>query len=342
MKAVVFHEHGDVNVLQYEEVPKPKMGKDEALIRVKACALNYLDIWVRRGLSGLKLSMPHISGCDIAGVIEELGADVEGVNVGDRVVVNPGLSCGRCEYCRQGEDSLCVEYKIIGEHVDGGYAEFAKAPGRNLFLIPENISFEEAAAVPLVFLTAWRMLVTKAKVKPGEDVLVLGAGGGVASAAIQIAKLCGARVFVTASTDEKLQKAKELGADVLINYSRTEFDKEIWRLTNKRGVDVVLDHVGATTWAKSIKSLAKGGRLVTCGATTGPIGETDIRYVFWRQLQIFGSTMSNHKEFSEVLKLVWAGKLRPVIDRVLPLKDAAKAQQLMEQHVQFGKLILKP
>jgi len=342
MKAVIFHEHGDVNVLKYEEVPEPKISKDEVLIRVKACALNYLDIWVRRGLPGIKLSLPHISGCDIAGVVEQVGADVEDVKVGDRVVVNPGLSCGRCEYCRQGEDSLCVEYKIIGEHVDGGYAELAKAPGRNAFLIPEHISFEEAAAVPLVFLTAWRMLVTKAKVKPGEDVLILGAGGGVASAAIQIAKLCGARVFVTASTDEKLQKAKELGADVLINYGKAEFDKEIWRLTNKRGVDVVIDNVGAATWSRSLRSLAKEGRLVTCGATTGPIGETDIRYVFWRQLKIFGSTMGNFKEFSEVLKLVWDGKLKPVIDRVLPLREAAKAQQLMEQRAQFGKLILKP
>ncbi|MBI3658989.1 zinc-binding dehydrogenase, partial [Candidatus Acetothermia bacterium] len=268
--------------------------------------------------------MPHISGSDVAGVIEKVGAKVTNVKPGDRVVVNPTLSCGKCEYCKMGENPFCDEFKILGEHTDGGYAEFCKAPESNCMLIPQEFSFEEAAAAPLVFLTAWRMLVSRAKVKPGEDVLVLGAGGGVASAAIQIAKLSGARVAIqiaklsgarviaTASTETKLEQAKKLGADILINYKTVEFDKEIWKLTNKRGVDVVVENIGEATWKQSIRSLARNGRLVTCGATTGHLGEIDIRMLFWKQLQIFGSTMSNKREFVEVMKLVWARKLKPI------------------------------
>lgn len=340
MKAVRLHEHGGPEVLRYEEAPEPQIGRGEALIRVRACALNYLDIWVRRGLPGITL--PHIPGSDIAGTIEELGEGVEGFSKGDRVVINPGVSCGQCEYCQAGEDSLCVSFHIIGEHVDGGYAQFAKVPGRNLLKIPEGFSFEEAAAAPLVFLTAWRMLITRAKLRPGEDVLVLGASGGVGSACVQIAKLAGARVFAAAGTDEKLKKLEELGADLLINHAEKDFSKEIWALTNKRGVDVVVDSVGEATWQKSLKSLAKGGRLVTCGATTGPLGSTDIRLVFWKQLQILGSTMSSRKEFSDVMKLVWQRKLRPLVDRVFPLKEAAHAQTLMEKREHFGKLVLVP
>lgn len=340
MKAVIFHEHGGIDVLKHEEVPDPEISPDEVLIRVKACALNHLDIWVRRGIPGI--SLPHISGSDVAGIVEKVGDRVKDVKRGQRVIANPSLSCGRCEYCIQGEDSLCVSYKILGEQVDGGYAELIKLPGQNVIPIPDDISFEEAAAVPLVFMTAWRMLVTRAKLRPGEDILILGAGGGVASAAIQIAKLCGARTFVTASTSEKLKKAEELGAELLINYAEVDFDREVRRLTDRRGVDVVLDNVGADTWLKSLRSLAKNGRLITCGATTGANPQTDIRYIFWNQLQIIGSTMGTKKELLDVLKLVWAGKLKPVIARVFPLEEAPEAQKMMERREQFGKLILVP
>jgi NADPH:quinone reductase-like Zn-dependent oxidoreductase len=340
MKAIRIHEHGGLDKLRYEEAPEPVIKRDEVLIRVKACALNYLDIWVRRGIPGL--SLPHIPGCDVAGVIEKVGADVQNAVRGDRVVINPGVSCGLCEYCQAGEDSLCTTFHIIGEHVNGGYAEFAKAPARNLMPIPADFSFEEAAAVPLAFLTAWRALVTRAAIRPGQDVLILGASGGVGSACVQIAKLAGARVFATASTDEKLEKLKELGADVLINYAQQDFSKEIWQITQKRGVDIVIDSIGEATWQKSMRSLAKNGRLITFGATSGPTPPTDIRILFWKQLQIIGTTMGTRKEFADVMKLVWQRKLTPVIDRVFPLQEAAKAQEMMENREQFGKLLVVP
>lgn len=340
MKAVRFHKHGGLEVLKYEDVAEPTIKANEVMVRIRACALNHLDIFVRRGIPGI--SLPHISGCDVAGVIARIGDVVQGWSEGQRVVVNPSLSCGQCEYCIQGEDSLCVSYKILGEQVDGGYAEFVSVPARNVHPMPEGFSFEEAAAVPLVFQTAWRMVVTRAQVKPGDDVLILGAGGGVASAAIQIAKLCGARVFTTSGNDAKLEQARVLGADVLINYEKSDFGKEIWKLTGKRGVDVVIDNVGQATWEKSLRSLAKNGRLVTCGATTGPTPQIDIRLVFWRQLQVLGSTMANRKEFSDMLKLVWQKKLKPVVDRTFPLREVAEAQRVMEAGEQFGKLILIP
>lgn len=340
MKAIVIREHGGLDKLKLEEIPTPEISDTEVLVRVKACALNHLDIWIRRGIPGIE--PPHISGADVAGIVEQVGSAVKDIKVGERVVLNPNLNCGQCEYCQMGEDSLCVNYGILGEQAPGGYAEFVKVPARNVIKIPEHVSFDEAAAVPLVFMTAWRMVVTRAEVRPGEDVLVLGAGGGVASAAIQIVKLCGARVFATASTDEKLAHAKELGADVLINHAKADFDKEIWKLTNKRGVDVVIESVGQATWQKSLKSLARNGRLVTCGATTGPLGETDIRLVFWKQLQILGSTMGTKRELNEALKLVWAGKLHPVIAGAFPLAEAARAQEMLEKREQFGKLLLHP
>jgi NADPH:quinone reductase-like Zn-dependent oxidoreductase len=340
VKAIRIHEHGGLDVLKYEDVPVPEIGSGEALIRVKACALNYLDIWVRRGLPGLKL--PHIPGCDIAGTLEALGEGVQGYEVGERVVINPGVSCGECEYCRRGEDSLCDTYHIIGEHVDGGYAEFAKVPARNLMRIPEGFSFEEAAAAPLVFQTAWRALISRAGLRPGEDVLILGAGGGVGTACVQIAKLTGARVFAVAGTGEKLEKLKELGADELINYTEADFGKEAWRLTNKRGVDVVVDSIGEATWEKSLRALAKDGRLVTFGATSGPMPPTNVPLVFWRQLRIIGTTMGNRNEFFDVMKLIWDRKLQPIVDRVFPLSEAAEAQRLMEARQHFGKLVLVP
>ncbi|OGF54249.1 MAG: alcohol dehydrogenase [Candidatus Fraserbacteria bacterium RBG_16_55_9] len=340
MKAVRIHQHGGPEVLRYEDVPSPKISKDDVLIRVKACALNYLDLWARRGIPGI--SLPLIPGCDVAGVIEETGQDVKGWSKGDRVVINPGVSCDDCEYCKQGEDPLCNSYHIIGEHVDGGYAEFAKVPARNLMRIPEGFSFEAAAAAPLVFQTAWRALISRAWIRPGEDVLILGAAGGVGTACVQNAKLAGARVFAIASTNEKLEKLKGLGADVLINHTKKDFGKEVWGLTNKRGVDVVIDSIGEATWQKSLRCLARNGRLVTYGATTGPTPPTDLRLVFWRQLKIIGTTMGNRKEVADVMKLIWARKLKPVVDRVFPLQEAARAQQMMENREQFGKLILIP
>jgi NADPH:quinone reductase-like Zn-dependent oxidoreductase len=340
MKAVIFYKHGGIEELEYKDVPEPTISDNEVLVRVKACALNYLDIWARRGIPGV--NMPHICGSDVAGFIEKVGAHVKHVKPGDRVALNPSLSCGQCDYCQMGDEPLCNEFKILGEHTDGGYAEFCKAPAANCERIPEGFSFEEAAAAPLAFLTAWRMLVSRAKIRAGEDVLVLGAGGGVASAAIQIAKLSGARVIATAGSDEKLKRAQQLGADILINHKTSEFDKEIWKITQKRGVDVVVENVGQATWKQSIRALARNGRLVTCGATTGPIGEIDIRVLFWKQLQIFGSTMGNKREFSEVMKLIWARKLKPIVAETLPLQEAAKAQQMLENRDVFGKLVLIP
>jgi len=311
------------------------------LVQVKACALNHLDLWVRRGLPGLELKLPFWSGSDVAGVVAEVGADVVTIKPGDRVIINPSLSCGVCEYCMAGEESLCVDFKILGEHVPGGCAEFVAAPAGNLMRLPDGFSFEEAAAVPLVFQTAWRALITQARLRPGEDVLILGASGGAATAAIQIARLAGARVFAVTSRAEKINQAKELGAEVGINRTEVDFAREVWKLTDKRGVDVVLENVGSPTWKQSLRCLARGGRLVTYGATAGPIGETDIRVVFWKQIHIIGSTMSNRKEFADVMRLIFQRRLRPVIDKVLPLEEARAAHERLEAGEQFGKIVLQ-
>ena len=340
MKAVRIHEHGGIEQLKYEDAPEPELGRSDVLIKVKACSLNHLDIWVRRGIPGITL--PHIGGCDIAGVIQKVGEDVRDFQLGERVVINPGVSCGFCEYCRKGEDSLCDTYHIIGEHIDGGFAEYAKVPVQNLIRIPDNFSFENAAAVPLVFLTAWRTLITRAGVKPGDDVLVLGASGGVGSACVQIAKLAGARVFVTASTDEKLAQLEKLGADHMINYAEQDFAKEIWNTTNKRGVDVVVDSIGEATWKQSLKSLAKDGKIVTFGATSGPSPQINIPLMFWRQLSIIGTTMGTRSEFEDVMNLVWKGSLKPVVDKTFPLQELATAQEMMENRGVFGKYLICP
>ncbi len=340
MKALAFYEHGGIEKLQIVDLPKPTIGSDDVLINVKASALNHLDLFVREGLPGLKLPMPHIPGSDGAGIIAQVGADVHDLKVGQRVTINPGLSCGDCEFCIAGEHSLCGEFKILGEHVTGTAAEFVRVPAVNVLPIPDDYPFERAAATPLVFLTAWRALISRARVRAGEDVLILGAGGGVSTAAIQIAKKAGARVFVTSSSDEKLQKAKEIGADVVINYATQEWDKEVWKITNKRGVDVVFESVGAATWLKAIRSLKRGGRLVTIGATTGPNPQEEIRQIFWKQIDILGSTMSNQREFREVMKLVLRGELKPVIDVVLPLERAQEAHARLAKGEQFGKIVL--
>jgi len=342
MKAVIFRTHGGPEVLEYvTDFHEPAIGPEDVLVRVRACALNHLDLFVRTGIPTLKLPLPHILGSDVAGEIVKVGDDVSDLEVDERVVVNPGLTCGECEYCIRGEDPLCVEYKILGEHVNGGYAEFVAVPGKNVARLPTDFSWESAAAAPLVFMTAWRLLVTKAHVRPGEDVLILGAGSGVSTAAIQIAKLAGCTVLVTSSSEEKLRKAKELGADVLVNYKAVPWSKAVWELTGKRGVDVVMDHVGTATFKDSLRSLRKGGRLLVPGATSGPIAELDIRYLYWRQLTIMGSTMSTQKEFEDVMKLVFMGRLKPVVDRVFPLQEARKAHEYLENGEQFGKVVLQ-
>lgn len=342
MKAVALYEHGGPEVLTYGDLPDPTIGPGDVLIRLKASALNRMDLFAREGWKGLKLDFPHILGADGAGKVEAVGAEVEDVRSGDAVVANPGLNCGACAACRRGEDSLCETYGILGEHRNGTYAELLSLPARNVLPMPKGVSFPEAAAVPLVFMTAWRMLVERARVQEGETVLIMGAGGGVASAAIQIAKLQGATVYATTSTEEKLRKAREIGADAAFNYREEPYGKAVWEATGKRGVDVVVDCVGAATWPDSIRALAKDGRLVTCGATTGPRGETDLRYVFWRQLQILGSTMGTRAGLVRVLKHVEEGRLRPLVHAEFPLAEAPKAHQTMADGVQFGKLVLRP
>jgi len=341
MKAVVFHEHGGVDKLRYEDRPDPVVKDNEVLVRVTACALNHLDIWGRIGLPGIQIPLPHISGSDICGKVESTGRLATRARPGDAVIVSPGLSCGVCEYCLSGRDSMCRSYKIIGYLVDGGYAELVSVPEVNIIHMPEWLKPEEAAAVPLVFMTAWHMLVTRAGVSPGEYVLVLGAGSGVGSAAIQVAKLCGARVIATAGSEEKLKLAKTLGADELINHNEQDITAEARRITEKRGVDIVFEHVGSATWEKSIRSLAVGGRLVTCGATTGYTGQTDIRYLYSRQLSILGTYMASKAEVLKVIELVKQRRLKPVVDRVYPLAEAAKAQERMEKREHFGKIVLR-
>jgi NADPH:quinone reductase-like Zn-dependent oxidoreductase len=340
MKAVVFNQHGGPEVLQYVDVPNPRPGPGEVLIEVKATSINHIDIFLRRGMPGIKVPLPKIGGSDAAGIIRELGRDVSGLTPGQRVTINPGIACGHCEFCSAGFGSQCVSWAMVGENRDGAYAEFVVVPAHVVLPIPDHISFEEAAAAPLVFLTAWSMMVGKGNIRPGEDVLVLGAGAGVGTAAIQIAKLVGCRVFATASNAEKLQRAKELGADFLINYTTEEFDKTIRDLTNKRGVDIVVDYIGADTWVRSLRSARRGGRVLTCGATTGFAPQTDLRHIFFRQVQVLGSTMGSHREFLDVMKCVFRGQLKPVIDRVLPLPEAGKGHELIEQRAVFGKIVL--
>ncbi|MBI3989972.1 MAG: zinc-binding dehydrogenase [candidate division NC10 bacterium] len=342
MKAVRFHEHGGAENLLYEEAPDPSIRGNEVLVRVRACALNHLDIWVRNGIPGVKIPLPHILGSDIAGEVTQVGDLVTRPKIGDRILIAPGLSCGQCLPCLSGRDHLCRQYTIIGSRTDGGYAEDVKVPEVNVIPVPGALSFEEAAAIPLVFLTAWHMLVTKAGIKPGDEVLIIAAGSGVGSAAIQIAKLFGARVIATAGSDEKLSKAKALGADLVINHSTQDLAQEVRRLTDKRGVDIIVEHVGSAVWEKCLLSLAHGGRLVTCGATSGYEGRTDIRYLFSRQLSLMGSYMGSKGELLELLPFFEQGKLKPVVDRALPLKEAPLAHRLLEERKQFGKLVLTP
>ena len=341
MKAIQFQQHGGPEVLRYTDVPDPEPRANEIVVRVRACALNHLDLWVRRGLPNVPIPLPHIPGSDVAGEIAKVGSEVTTVRAGQKVVLAPGVTCGKCAACVSGQDNKCRQFTNLGYLVDGGCAELVRVPEVNCLPYPENLSFEEAAAVPLVFQTAWHMLVARAELKPGEDVLVLGAGSGVGSAAIQIAKFFGARVIATAGSEEKLAKARELGADHLINHKAQKIREEVRRITNKRGVDVVFEHVGTATWDDSIASLALAGRLVTCGNTTGYDAKIDLRFLFSRQLSLLGSYMGIKSELSTIMKLVAASKLKPVVDRVFPLPEAKAAHQYLEAGQQFGKVVLK-
>lgn len=345
MKAMVLREHGGPEVLHYEELPDPEPGPGEVRVRVQAVAMNHLDLWIRKGMPHVKLHYPFILGSDVAGVVDALGPGVRalsGMKEGDEVVLNPGVSCGRCRQCLAGRDNLCREYAILGEHRDGGYADYIVVPAQNLLPAPKRLRPAERAALPVTFLTVWQMLAEKARVQPGEVVLVHAAGSGVGAAAVQIAKLFGAEVIATASSDEKLARAKALGADHLVHSKNDDVVAEAKRITARRGVDIVIEHVGKATWSQSILACAWGGRIVTCGATSGPLAETDLRHVFFRQIDILGSTMGSKSALFQVLDHVAAGKLHPVVDTELPLADAQAAHRRLAERSQFGKIVLIP
>jgi NADPH:quinone reductase-like Zn-dependent oxidoreductase len=342
MKAARIHQHGPPEVLIYEDVSDPKIKANQILVRVRACALNHLDLFVRAGIPGMKFAMPHILGCDIAGEVVETGELCERVKPGWRVLLSPGLSCRQCDQCVAGRDNFCRRYTIFGYGVDGGNAELLAAPEWIAIQIPDDLSFEEAAATPLVFLTAWHMLVGRAHLQLGEDVLVLAASSGVGSAAIQLAKLHHCRVIATAGGEAKLAKAKELGADYVIDHYTQDIAAEVKKLTGKRGVDVVFEHVGAATWPKSLESLAPAGRLVTCGNTTGWDVKLDLRFLFSKQWSLLGSFMGSLGELHQVLKFVFKKELKPVIDKVYPLSEIREAHERLENKEQFGKVVVIP
>jgi NADPH:quinone reductase-like Zn-dependent oxidoreductase len=343
MKALCFHEHGDFDVIQYADVPDPAPPEPgKVLVQVKACALNYLDIWVRWGWPGLKLKMPHWGSADVAGVIMGVGQGVTGWEVGQRVIIDPGINIVEDEFTRRGEDSLSPGYQILGEQVRGGAAEYIVVPARNLAEIPDNVDFPTAAAPLLVTLTAWRMLIHRARLRAGESVLVVGAGGGVNSMAIQIAKLAGAVVYVVAGNAQKADTARGLGADVVLDRSLVDWGQEMQKITGRRGVDVVVDNVGAATLDMSMKVVARGGRIAIIGNTSGPHVEIDIPYIFGKQISLIGSTMGTHQDFRDVTKLLWTGKLKPVIDRVMPLSEGREGYALLERGEHFGKIVLVP
>jgi NADPH:quinone reductase-like Zn-dependent oxidoreductase len=340
VKAALFHEHGGPEVLRIEEVPDPQPGPGEVRLRVHAAALNHLDLWVRRGLP-IETTMPHIGGADVAGTVDAIGSDVSDVRPGERVIVDPSLSCGICAACRRGDETQCERYRILGEHTQGGFAELVVVPARNLYRVPDDYPLERAAAAPLVSGTAWRGLLKRGGLQPGEDVLITGASGGVATAAIRIAKWRGARVFAVTSASH-VERVRALGADYVYDRMAEDFSKAIWRDTRKRGVDLVFDSVGQELWSGCLRVLTRGGRLVTYGATTGPDARTDVRVVFWKQLSILGTTMSNRSEFREAMQHVFAGELEPVVDLTLPLSRVKEAHERLESADAFGKIVLIP
>jgi NADPH:quinone reductase-like Zn-dependent oxidoreductase len=343
MRSAVYSEFGGPDVVRIEEVPVPEPGPGEVRLLVAAAAMNHLDLWVRRGLP-IETPMPHIGGADVAGVIDAMGAGAgaaAGVRLDARVVVDPSLSCGQCEWCRRAEESLCTSYRILGEHTQGGFAEYVVVPARNLYPVPHGYPMETAAAAPLVFLTAWRGLLSRGRLMAGESVLITGASGGVGTAAVQIAKHLGARVYAV-TTAENVERVQRLGADVVYDRNSVDYSKEIWRDTAKRGVDLIFDSVGESAWTQNIRSAARAGRIVVYGATTGPRLETDGRLLFWKQLDIMGTTMSSRREFREAMKLVFSGAVEPVIDVVWPLEQAREAHERLEAGEQFGKIVLTP
>lgn len=342
MKAARIHGHGGVDALVLEDVPDPKIKANEILLQVRACALNHLDLFVRTGIPGMTFPMPHILGSDIAGEVVEVGELCERVKPGWRVLLSPGTSCRQCSQCLAGNDNLCRRYAVFGYGRAGGDCELLAAPEYAAIPIPDEMNFRSAAATPLVFLTAWHMLMTRAKLQPGEDVLVLGASSGVGTAAIQIARLFQCQVIATAGSAEKLARARELGAHHVIDHYREDISAEVRKITGRRGVDVVVEHVGVATWSKSLESLAPAGRLVTCGATTGFDAHVDLRYLFSKQWSLLGSFMGTMGELHQVLKLVFRGQLRPVIDQVYPLAEIRAAHERLENREQFGKIVLIP
>lgn len=342
MRAVVIHQPGAPEALQLADLPEPQPGPGQALVAVRACALNRLDLWVRAGLPGLKLRFPHVLGSDIAGVVAAVGPGVDASWVGREVVVNPGVSCGQCEACLSGWDNLCPRYAILGEHVGGGYCERLAVPAANLLPKPAGLSLVEAAAVPLTFLTAWQMLTVRAQVQPGQTVLIHAVGSGVGVAGLQIARLHGARVIALASREDKLARARELGAEATVLSSAADWEQQVRALpmVGKRGVDVVFEHTGAATWDASLRLCRRGGVVVTCGASSGHAATTDLRQVFFRQLQVLGSTMGSKAHLYRIVDLVARGALRPVVDRTFPLAHAAEAHRYLDRREQFGKVVL--
>ncbi len=340
MKAVVIEEHGELDKVKLADIAKSKPGNGEVLIQVKSAALNHLDIWVRQG-GRAKLQMPHVLGSDGAGVISELGAGVDGFAIGDEVLINPGLSCGKCEFCKKGEQSECSTFSIVGMGRQGTFAEYAAIPMANIYRKPSYLSFDEAAALPLAYVTAWRMLITRGKLRAGQTLLIHGVGGGVALAALQLAKLAGAFVIVTSSSDEKLKRAGQLGADQKINYKTTDVASDVREITAGRGVDIVLETVGAATWDIDFACVRRGGKIVICGVTGGPKAETNLQSLYWNQVTVMGSTMGSNEDFRGMLSAVTAAKMKPVIDRVFPADKFREAIERMEQGAQFGKIVLK-
>lgn len=344
MEAVVFDEHGGPEVLEHRTVDVPEIGPEEMLVEVRACALNHLDVFVRKGIPGVHLELPHVSGGDIAGVVAAIGDRVDTVEPGDRVLIDPRITCGACEFCRKGETNRCTAdvHGNLGEEYWGGLAEYVAAPAKNAIHMPDDAGFEETAALPIAYATAWRMLVSRAELDPGETALILGASGGLGTAGVQIADYLGAEVYAATSSEAKAERARTLGADHVINYEETDFDGEIWTRTGKRGVDVVFEHVGQATWEKSIRSLANGGRIVTCGATTGHDATTDIRYLFSREEAILGSRGWQRHELETIAKLVWSDEIEPAIDRTLSLENAIEGVEAMENRELTGKVIVTP
>jgi NADPH:quinone reductase-like Zn-dependent oxidoreductase len=340
VKAALFSEFGGPDVVRMAEVPTPEPGPGEVRLQVAAAALNHLDLWVRRGLP-VETTMPHIGGSDVAGLVDAIGDGVDDVQPGERVVADPSISCGICEWCGRGQEPLCLHYRILGEHTNGGFAGFVIVPARNLHRVPDGYPLETAAAAPLSFLTAWRGLVSRGRLQAGESVLITGASGGVATAALQIARHLGARTFAVTTADN-VERVRTLGADTVYDRDAVDFSREIWRDTGKRGVDLIFDSVGERTWSQVVRAAARAGRIVIYGGTTGPRLETDARVAFWKQIEILGTTMSSRAEFRTVMDLVFSGAMEPAIDVVWPLERAREAHERLEAGRQFGKIVLVP